>query len=169
MHPKFAKRGTVLISDSDYDRISDPVVSNVECINELISDIMSSSYTYMKVDNLTYNNLIELATELARTVCSHKVNLNTVYSKFKKMIEKFRKVEIFEVNYTNLNDLPTRDESRVVNQSPIPLPSICQPIKNSTLVQRKQSWVEFNHKKAQRIKITQVKSANILISTSEKY
>ena len=35
-------------------------------------------------------------------------------------------------------------------------------------MKRNQLWVEYNHKKAQRIKITQAKSAKTIISTSEK-
>ena len=84
------------------------------------------------------------------------------------MIEKFKKSEVFEVNYTNLNDLLTYDGSRVVKQSPIPLPSLCQPMKNATQLKRKRSWVEYNYKKAQRIKIAQAKIVKKAISTSEK-
>ena len=90
MHPKFVKRITVVINESDYDKISAPVVSNIECTNELTSEDMSSSYTYMKDDTFTYNDLIKVATELTRTVSSHKENSNTFYPTFKIMIEKFR-------------------------------------------------------------------------------
>ena len=106
------KKSIVAISEKDYDKICAPVVSSVECGNEFTSEDMSSSYTYMKDDTLTYNNLIEVAT-FSRTVSNHKDNLNTVYSTFKIMIEKFRKGEVFEVNYTNLNDLPKHDGSKL--------------------------------------------------------
>ena len=68
----------------------------------------------MKDDTLIYNDLIEAATELARTMISYKKNSDTVYSTFKIMIEKVRKEDIFKVNYINLIDFTTHDGSRVV-------------------------------------------------------
>ena len=98
----------------------------------------------------------------------HKVNTNAVYSTFKIMIEHSRKREVFEVNYTNLNDLPTHGGSKVVKQPTLILPAICQRIKNASEVKRKKSWVECNHKKVQRIKITQATYAKTTILTSNK-
>ena len=113
---------------------------------------MPSSYTYMKDDTLTYNDFIEVATELARTVSSHKENLNTVYSTFKIMTENFSKGEVFEVNYTNLKDLSKHDGSKIFKQSTLLLRGICQPIKNTTVVKYKRSWVKYNQKGPQRKK-----------------
>ena len=53
------------------------------------------------------------------------------------MIKKLRKGEVFETNYTNLNDLPTNDGLGAVKQSTLPLPLIYQPIKNTAVVKRK--------------------------------
>ena len=64
------------------------------------------------------------------------------------MIEKFRKGEAFEVNYTNLNELPIHDGSKVVKQYTLPLPIICQWITNVTEVKRNKSWVEYSYKKS---------------------
>ena len=64
------------------------------------------------------------------------------------MIEKVRKEDIFKVNYINLIDFTTHDGSRVVKWSTLPLPAICEPTRNSTVVKRKKLWVEYNHKKA---------------------
>ena len=74
LHPKFAKSSKVVINESDYDKISAPVLSNVESVKEFTSENMPSSYTYMKYNTLTYNDLIEVTTELARTMSSHKKN-----------------------------------------------------------------------------------------------
>ena len=41
----------------------------------------------MKDDTLTYDDLIEVATEFSRPASSHKMNSNTIYSTFKIMIE----------------------------------------------------------------------------------
>ena len=78
-YPKFAKRSTVLISYSDYDKISDPVVLSFDCVSELTPEEISSSYNYIKGDKLKCNDLIEVAIELARTACIHKVNSNNIY------------------------------------------------------------------------------------------
>ena len=135
---------TADISERHYDKISAPVVSNIECGNEFTSKDMSSTFTYMKDDSLTWNDLIEVATELASAVSINKRDSNTVYSTFKTMIDFFRKGEVFEVNYINLDHLPKHDGTKVVKKSTLPL--------------RKRSQVEYNHKISQRKKVIQAKS-----------
>ena len=98
----------------------------------------------MKDDTLTYNYFIKVAAELARTVSSHKMNSNTIYSICMTMIDFFRKGEVFEVNYINLDHLPKHDGTKVVKKSTLPL--------------RKRSQVEYNHKISQRKKVIQAKS-----------
>ena len=81
------------------------------------------------------------------------VNSNTVYSIFINIIENFRKGEVFEVNYTNLNDVSTNDGSRVDNQSILLLLEKNEPINYATSIKNNQLWVEYNHKKFQRIRL----------------
>ena len=85
--------------------------------------------------------MLTTASTLVRTVQGHRAYSNTIYAAMTSMITKCRNSENFEVNFTNLND------TNFVKKDNNPLRSICAPVKNSSAVKRRKSWVEYNHKK----------------------